>query len=202
MGLELRYYESKLWYYFRRQATQYPKQTVKIDPITGEKGITLHVKRPRCLKNMPLKDMEQDFYKDFRGWAYDPKTCQAVIGLRDEYMAYRRIFLIDPMWLVNCSKKDIDCLFFNKIMYYAVDKEQALQYQKVVNVYFEKDINSGRYWKSSWGDLELEEFLKRECHNEKMDPKMAEATQRAKWRLGMGQFDTDQTPIELEERMA
>ncbi|MFS7947963.1 hypothetical protein Hanom_Chr06g00554341 [Helianthus anomalus] len=163
-GPEVRYYESKPWYYIRGQARdkfrewmpQYPKQTVKIDPITGEKDITLHVKHPRCLKNMPLKEMEQDYYKDFRGWAYNPKTYQAVIGLRDKDMVYRRIFLIDPVWL---------------IMYYPTDKEHALQYQKVVNVCFEKDINSGRYRSSSWSDLELEEFVKRECHNEKMDKK-------------------------------
>ncbi|MFS7978177.1 hypothetical protein Hanom_Chr10g00912521 [Helianthus anomalus] len=90
--------------------------------VTGEKDITLHVKSPRCLKNMPLKEMEQDFYIDFKGWAYDSETHQAVIALRDKDMVYRRIFLIDPMWLVNCSKKDIDCLFFNKIMYYPADK--------------------------------------------------------------------------------
>ncbi|MFS7979954.1 hypothetical protein Hanom_Chr10g00933731 [Helianthus anomalus] len=66
---------------------------------------------------MPLKEMEHNFNKDFRGWAYVPKTHQAVNGLRDKNMVYRRIFLIDPMWFVNCSKKDIDCLFFNKIMF-------------------------------------------------------------------------------------
>ncbi|MFS7935304.1 hypothetical protein Hanom_Chr05g00401921 [Helianthus anomalus] len=49
------------------------------------------------------------------------------------------------MWLVNCSKKDIDCLFFNKIVYKKADKVQAQQYQKMVNLCFVKDINSGRY---------------------------------------------------------
>ncbi|MFS7960791.1 hypothetical protein Hanom_Chr08g00707161 [Helianthus anomalus] len=135
---------------------------------------------------MPLKEIEPDFYKDFRGWAYDLKTCQAMIALRDEKMVYRHIFLIDQMWLVNYSKKDIDCLFFNKIMYYPTDKEQALQYQKVVNVCFEEDINSGCYWESSWRDLECEEFLKEQRHNERMDQKMAEAAKRARWILGMG----------------
>ncbi|MFS7928248.1 hypothetical protein Hanom_Chr04g00318571 [Helianthus anomalus] len=33
-----------------------------------------------------------------------------------------------------------------------------------------------------------------------MDRKMAEAPKRARWRLGMGKFETDQTPIESEER--
>ncbi|MFS7913596.1 hypothetical protein Hanom_Chr02g00143591 [Helianthus anomalus] len=49
------------------------------------------------------------------------------------------------MCLVNCSKKVIDCLFFNKIVYNEPDKVQAQQYQKIVNVCFAKDINSGRY---------------------------------------------------------
>ncbi|MFS8019047.1 hypothetical protein Hanom_Chr15g01399261 [Helianthus anomalus] len=64
------------------------------------------------------------------------------------------------MWLVNCSKKDIECLFFNKMMYYEVDKEHALQYQKLIGICFKKDINSGHYWKTNWRDLECEEFLK------------------------------------------
>ncbi|MFS8007805.1 hypothetical protein Hanom_Chr14g01265321 [Helianthus anomalus] len=132
-GPEDRQHEQKLWYYIRGQARdnftewkpQYPKRTIKIDLVTKEKDITLHVKRPRCMKNIPLKEMEQDFYKDFRGWAYDPKTCRAVIALRDEKFVWRRIYLIDPMWLVNCLKKDRDCFFFNKITYYKADREQA-----------------------------------------------------------------------------
>ncbi|MFS7986721.1 hypothetical protein Hanom_Chr11g01013631 [Helianthus anomalus] len=189
-GPEVRYYESRLWYYIRGQARdnflewkpQFPKRAIVVDPVTGEKDITLHVKRPRCMKNMPLKEMERDFYKDFRGWAYDPKTCQERIALRDDNFVYRRIYLIHLRWLVNCSKNDIDCLLFNKIIDYEADKEQALQYQK-----------------SSWRDLELEEFLKEERHNEKMDQKMVEVAKRAKWIMGMGQFDTDQTLIESEE---
>ncbi|MFS7946381.1 hypothetical protein Hanom_Chr06g00535651 [Helianthus anomalus] len=48
------------------------------------------------------------------------------------------------MWLVNCSKKDIECLFFNKIVYNEVDKHQAQRYQKLVNVCFAKDIVGAR----------------------------------------------------------
>ncbi|MFS7919534.1 hypothetical protein Hanom_Chr03g00213781 [Helianthus anomalus] len=84
-------------------------------------------------------------------------------------------------------------------MYYEADKVQALQYQKLVTMCFEKYINSSHYWKSNWRDLELEEFLKEERHNERMNQKMVEVVQRAKWKLGMGQYDTDQTPIEKEE---
>ncbi|MFS7979476.1 hypothetical protein Hanom_Chr10g00927741 [Helianthus anomalus] len=87
------------------------------------------------------------------------------------------------MWLVNSLKKDIECLFFNKIMYYEIDNEQAQRFQNLVNVCFEKDINSGRYWESKWRDLELEEFLKEEYHNERIEKQMANVARRAKWRL-------------------
>ncbi|XP_035845253.1 trichohyalin-like [Helianthus annuus] len=72
----------------------------------------------------------------------------------------RRISILDPMWLVNCSKKDIDCLFVNKIIYDKKDKEIAMQYQGVIDVCFAKEINSGKNWKMKWRDLEVDEFLK------------------------------------------
>ncbi|MFS7905018.1 hypothetical protein Hanom_Chr01g00042821 [Helianthus anomalus] len=56
--------------------------------------------------------------------------------------------------------KDIDCLFYNKIVYEKPGKIQAMQYQKIVDVSFAKGIKSGRYWKSKWRDLEIDEFLK------------------------------------------
>ncbi|MFS7962807.1 hypothetical protein Hanom_Chr08g00730831 [Helianthus anomalus] len=62
-GPEVKFHEQRLWNYIQQQAKlnfpdwkpQQPKQIVKIDPITGEKDITLRVKRPRCLKNMPVR---------------------------------------------------------------------------------------------------------------------------------------------------
>ncbi|XP_035840382.1 glutamic acid-rich protein-like [Helianthus annuus] len=45
---------------------QYPKQIVTILE-SGEKDITLDIKPPRCLKNMPLRAMEQDFHEEFQG---------------------------------------------------------------------------------------------------------------------------------------
>ncbi|MFS7961942.1 hypothetical protein Hanom_Chr08g00720861 [Helianthus anomalus] len=38
----------------------------------------------------------------------------------------RNIHLYDPMWIVNCPTKDIECLFVNKIGHKVEDKEQAL----------------------------------------------------------------------------
>ncbi|MFS7969293.1 hypothetical protein Hanom_Chr09g00807461 [Helianthus anomalus] len=95
----------------------------------GEKDITLDVKPLRCLKNMPLRAMEQDFYEDFEGWLYNESTAEAVISLFHKSKGEsRRICILDPMWLVNCSKKDIDCLFYNKIVYEKRYKVQAMQY--------------------------------------------------------------------------
>ncbi|MFS8028088.1 hypothetical protein Hanom_Chr16g01506381 [Helianthus anomalus] len=92
---------------------------------------------------MPLRAMEQDFHEDFKGWLYNQSTAEAIITLFDVKRGdCRRIHVLDPMWLVNCSKKDIDCLFFNKIVYNGPDKVQAQHYQKIVNVCFAKDINS------------------------------------------------------------
>ncbi|MFS7929922.1 hypothetical protein Hanom_Chr04g00338101 [Helianthus anomalus] len=103
------------------------------------------------------------------------------------------------MWLVNCSKKDIECLCFNKIVYDAPDKVQAQQYQKMANLCFEKDINSGRYWKSKFRDLELEEFLKKEKRNKRFR-EIAERVVVVGRRKLMRPPPTDQTPIEKEEK--
>ncbi|MFS7904606.1 hypothetical protein Hanom_Chr01g00038071 [Helianthus anomalus] len=106
--------------------------------------------------------------------------------------------MLDPMWLVNCTKKDIDCLFFNKIVYDGPDRLQAQQYQKMVNLCFAKDINSGGYWESKFREIELEEFLKKEKRSEKFKKIRERAAV-----LGRRKFErpppTDQTPIESEE---
>ncbi|MFS8007267.1 hypothetical protein Hanom_Chr14g01259001 [Helianthus anomalus] len=87
------------------------------------------------------------------------------------------------MWLVNCSKKDIDCLFYNKIVYAMPDKVQAMQYQKIVDVCYAKDINSGRYWKSKWKDLEIDEFLKKYNRNQKFKEIAEKAARLGRYKL-------------------
>ncbi|KAJ0494665.1 hypothetical protein HanIR_Chr12g0600021 [Helianthus annuus] len=135
-GLDVKQHDQHLWKYIKQQAKerfpdwkpQFPKQIVTILE-SGEKDITLDIKPPRCLKNMPLRAMEQDFYEDFQGWMYNQSIAEAVISLFDKSTGIsRRISVLDPMWLVNCSKKDIDCLFYNKIVYEKPDKVQAMQY--------------------------------------------------------------------------
>ncbi|MFS7911603.1 hypothetical protein Hanom_Chr02g00120091 [Helianthus anomalus] len=139
----VRFLEHRLWTLIKHQAMKnfpdwnphYPKKTVKIDEVTGGKDVTLHVKRPRVMRNMPLRKMDQDFYDEFKGWYYDPETAEAVICLRlKENSLLKGIRLLDPIWLVNCLKKDIECLFFTKIWYLEEHKVQAMQYKKVINV--------------------------------------------------------------------
>ncbi|MFS7954118.1 hypothetical protein Hanom_Chr07g00626561 [Helianthus anomalus] len=102
------------------------------------------------------------------------------------------------MWLVNCSKKDIDCLFYNKTVYEKRDKLQAMQYQKIVDVRFVKEINSGRYWKTSWRDLEIDEFLKRYKGSQRFKAIAEKAAKLGRYKL-MKPPPTDQTSIKKEE---
>ncbi|MFS7921670.1 hypothetical protein Hanom_Chr03g00239701 [Helianthus anomalus] len=83
-GLEVKVHDQHLWDYIKQQAKagypdwepQRPKQIVKILEH-GEKDITLDVKPPRCLKNMPLRAIEQDFHDLFQGWLYNETTAEA-----------------------------------------------------------------------------------------------------------------------------
>ncbi|KAJ0927045.1 hypothetical protein HanRHA438_Chr04g0178251 [Helianthus annuus] len=205
-GLEVREHDQDLWNYIKLQASnnypdwkpRFPKQIVTYLE-NGEKDITLDVKPPRCLKNMPLRAIEQDFRDIFLAWLYNPSTAEAVISLYDKSTGEsRKICILDPMWLVNCSKKDIDCLFVNKIVYDKKDKEIAMQYQGVVDVCFAKEINSGRYWKTKWRDLEIDEFLKVYKRSQRSQEIAKRATELGRRKLGYVP-PTDQTPIESEE---
>ena len=171
----IKYEAGKGW---RRWKPFIPKRRIKYNKETGEKDVTLMMKRPRAMRNMPLMPIEQDFYPMFKWWQIDPATCEAVIVLRYEshlnitherlevrdYQGmrglWRTIRVLDPMWLVNCSKEDIKFLYFSKIVFEDREKEQALQFQRVVNVCYAKDVNAGKMWESSWRDLERKEFLK------------------------------------------
>ncbi|MFS7902701.1 hypothetical protein Hanom_Chr01g00014291 [Helianthus anomalus] len=74
----------------------------------------------------------------------------------------RHIYVYDPLWLVNCSAEDIECLFMNKIRFKAEDKDQAMQFQKVVTICFQKGINYENAWSTKWRKIEKEEALKAE----------------------------------------
>ncbi|MFS7918974.1 hypothetical protein Hanom_Chr03g00207461 [Helianthus anomalus] len=113
------------------------------------------------MRNMPLIMLEQDFYEEFKGWYYDSLTAEVVISLRSgENGILRGIHILDPMRLVNLSKKHVECLYFTKIWYEAADKTQGMQYQRVISMCYAKDIHSGRMWETKWCELERKEFLK------------------------------------------
>ncbi|XP_035843268.1 uncharacterized protein LOC118490127 [Helianthus annuus] len=205
-GPEVKQRDQKLWNFIKYQATinypdwkpQFPKRIVKYT-AKGEKDVTLDVKPPKCLKSMPLRAIEQDFYDLFQAWLYNPSTAEAVISLYDKDTGEaRKICILDPMWLVNCSKKDIDCLFVNKIIYDKKDKAIAQQYQSVVDVCFAKEINSGKNWKTSWRELEVDEFLKVYKRSLRSKEIQRKAVERGRRNLGFVP-PTDQTPIESEE---
>ncbi|MFS7918205.1 hypothetical protein Hanom_Chr03g00198091 [Helianthus anomalus] len=214
-GLEVKQHDKQLWDYAKQQEKapwviwkilrypdwkpQYPKQIVTILE-NGKKDITFDVNPPRCLKNKPLRAMKQDFYEDFEGRLYNETTTEAVISLFNKSTGKsRRINVLDPMWLVNCSKKDIDCLFYNKIVYEKREKVQSMQYQKIVDVCFAPDINSGRYWKFKWRDLEIDEFLKKYKREQRFKAIAEKAAKLEKYKL-MRPPPMNQKPIEKEEK--
>ncbi|MFS7962244.1 hypothetical protein Hanom_Chr08g00724381 [Helianthus anomalus] len=79
--------------------------------------------------------MEQDCHQRFLCWVYSCVSTKAVITYRVENEV-RYIHVYDPLWLLNFSAKDIECLFVNKIGYRAEDKDQAMQFQKVATTCF------------------------------------------------------------------
>ncbi|XP_022014813.1 uncharacterized protein LOC110914321 [Helianthus annuus] len=155
---------------FKHWKPHLPKKVKRIDPVTGIEETILQIKKPRVLKNIPLPKMEQNFHEGFVCWVYSCMTTEAVIVYKVGNDS-RYIHLYDPMWIVNFSTKDIECLFVNKIGYKAEDKDQALQFQKVVTICFQKGIKSENMWLSKWRKIDKEEFLKakkeRKEHEEK-----------------------------------
>ena len=99
----------------------------RVIPETGVEETIVNVKKPKTMKTIPVPPMEQDFYKGYLGWVYSYISTEAVITYRAG-SEIRVIHVYDPMWLVNCSVKDIECLFINKIHFQSEDREQAMQF--------------------------------------------------------------------------
>ncbi|XP_022024610.1 uncharacterized protein LOC110924946 [Helianthus annuus] len=153
---------------FKHWKPHYPKRVRRVNPETGNEEMILNVKKPKVMKNIPVPKMEQEFYKGFMGWVYSCISTEAVITYRAGN-EIREIFVYDPMWLVNCSAKDIECLFINKIRFQAEDREQAMQFQKVVSICFQKSINADNKWNSKWWKLEEKEKMKAERERKKLE---------------------------------
>ncbi|MFS7905315.1 hypothetical protein Hanom_Chr01g00046221 [Helianthus anomalus] len=148
----------------------YPKKVKRVDPVTGIEEIIPHIKKPRVLKNIPLPKMEHNFHEGFICWVYSCISTEVVIEYRVGN-EIRNIHLYDPMWIMNCSTKDIECLFVNKIGYKVEDREQALQFQKVATICFQKGINSENMWLTRWSEIEKEEALKTKKLKEEREEK-------------------------------
>ncbi|MFS7964121.1 hypothetical protein Hanom_Chr08g00746451 [Helianthus anomalus] len=146
---------------FKHSKPHQPKKVKRVDPVTCIEEMILQIKKPRVLKNIPLPKIEHDFYKGFLCWVYSCMSTEVVITYKVENEV-RYIHLYDSMWIVNCSAKDIECLFINKICYKAEDKDQGLQFQKGATICFQKQINSEKAWSSKWRKIEKEEALKAE----------------------------------------
>ncbi|MFS7953668.1 hypothetical protein Hanom_Chr07g00621341 [Helianthus anomalus] len=68
----------------------------------------------------------------------------------------------------------------------------------LVNLCYAKDNKSGRYWKSKFRDLEIDEFLKKYKRSERLKEIADKAAKLGRWKL-VRPPPTDQTPIEKEE---
>ncbi|XP_022007487.1 uncharacterized protein LOC110906698 [Helianthus annuus] len=171
---------------FKHWKPHYPKRVQRVDLVTRIEENILNVKKPKTMKNIPVPKMEHEFYKGFMGWVYSCISTEAVITYRAG-KEIREIFVYDPMWLLNYSAKDIECLFINKIRFQSEDKEQAMQFQKVANICFQKGINFESKWNSKWWSLEEKEKKKAERERKKLDENkgkwmklQAEEAQKAK----------------------
>ncbi|MFS8001492.1 hypothetical protein Hanom_Chr13g01190991 [Helianthus anomalus] len=111
------------------------------------------------MKNMTLMKLEQDFYADFRWWHYESLTGEAMIFLCTGG-CWRTIKILDPMWLVNLSEKDIELLYYNKNYYQVPDIIQVMQYQNLIRVCYAYEVNSGKMWNTKWRELKRKEFTK------------------------------------------
>ncbi|XP_021985429.1 uncharacterized protein LOC110881480 [Helianthus annuus] len=153
---------------FKHWKPHYQKRVQRVDPVTGIEETILNVKKPKTMKNIPVPKMEQEFYKGFMGWMYSCISTEAVITYKAG-KEISEIFVYGPMWLVNCSAKDIECLFINKIHFQSEDREQAMQFQKVATICFQKGINSECKWNSKWWSLEEKEKKKAKRERKKLD---------------------------------
>ncbi|MFS7912021.1 hypothetical protein Hanom_Chr02g00124951 [Helianthus anomalus] len=132
---------------FKHWKPHYPKKVKRIDPVSCIEETILHIKKPRVLKNIPLPKMEQDFHKEFLCWVYNCMSTEAVIRYKVE----------------------------NEIVYKVEDKDQSLEFQKVVMICFQKGINSENAWSTKWRNIDKEEALKAKKERKKR------AELRGKW---------------------
>ncbi|MFS7966689.1 hypothetical protein Hanom_Chr09g00776731 [Helianthus anomalus] len=133
---------------FKHWKPHYPKKVKRVDPVRGFEETIMQIKKPRVLKNIPLSKMEQNFREGFICWVY---SCIATKqSLNTELV--KRLETFTRMILSE-------------------DREQALQFQKVDTICFQKGINSVTMWLSHWRAIEKEEAMKAKKKKEEQEEK-------------------------------
>ena len=107
------------------------------------------------MKKIPFMPMEQNVCHNMRCWCYHTNTGEAMIVLA-ENGRWRTIKILDPIWLMNMSKSDIEALFLNKLLYRPEDYDLAKQFIDMVEVCYAYDIHAGSEWLTRWKDYGFE----------------------------------------------
>ena len=115
-----------------------------LDPDTNTARYKLVYKPVKVLQKIPLMPMPQNFLEDMKLWCYDSDTHEAVIVFKANDKENFR--LLDPMWIVNMSPRDIKTLLLNDIFYEDKDAFQALLFQRVACFCYYRGIHSGSSW--------------------------------------------------------
>ncbi|MFS7947419.1 hypothetical protein Hanom_Chr06g00548071 [Helianthus anomalus] len=79
-------------------------------------------------------------------WCYNSDTSKTLIVYKDDTLNFQ---ILDCVWIVNTSRKDIQTLFNNMIFYEDNNVVQALKFKKVVRICYYYGLNSGGVWTSA-----------------------------------------------------
>lgn len=94
------------------------------------------------MKRVTMKTFPQSLFTTFNRWYYDNLTGEVVIVLGSG-LNTKLIRVIDPTWPINLSESDSHALFHNQIRFANVsDYDLAMQFQRVVRVYYAFKIHS------------------------------------------------------------
>ncbi|KAM0030966.1 hypothetical protein Hdeb2414_s0017g00503151 [Helianthus debilis subsp. tardiflorus] len=128
---------------YKPQFPIYQQIKFTLDPSTNTARYNLVYQPAKVIDKIPLMPMKQNFLDEMRLWCYDPDIHEAVIVFNGDRENFR---MLDPMWIVNMSAKDISKLFRHDIFYEDKDTLQALKFQRVTCYCFYRGIHAGSTW--------------------------------------------------------
>ncbi|XP_022040087.1 uncharacterized protein LOC110942621 [Helianthus annuus] len=112
--------------------------------------------------------------KNFRHWKpHYPKRVQRVdpvTGVEETILNVKK-----PKTMKNIPVPKMEQDFYKGFLGWSEDREQAVQFQQVVSICFQKGINSENKWNSKWWSLEEKERKKAERERKKLE------ANRGKW---------------------